>query len=253
MNPIPSGGQITEHYQKRYLNGNYELIRKYDTEYQAVYNQFLSLVIEHCGAPKNLKLLDVGCFTGRFLDAAKEAGFITYGVEYQDEAANIANKKHEDRIFCGPIEKYPRNSVGQFDVITLFGVIEHVTSPDTTLQIVAELLKPEGVMIIQTPNTKSAISKLLGKLWPAYAPIEHIYYFSYTNIRKILETNGFETIQTIRHWKKLPIAYVYNQFRNFGPEFYRLFSKVMPLISKKVMSWRLPFYGGEMIVVARKI
>lgn len=252
MEPIPSFEQISDHYSKKFVAGNYELLRRYEADYETIYRKFLKFTTSYSGNPRGQKLIDIGCFTGRFLDVAKQAGFLTYGVEYQPEAARIANEKHSGRVYCGPIESYSGASPDSFDVVTLFGVIEHVTAPDDAVKIIAGLVKQRGIIIIQTPNAASFPAKLLGKWWPAYAPVEHIYYFSSRNIKTLLERYGFRVIKLINHWKKLPVLYVYNQFQNFGPEYYKLISKVLPFIPKTVLNWRLPFYGGEMLLVAER-
>jgi len=250
--PIPSFDQISDHYARKFVAGNYELLQRYDSDYEAIYKQFLQFTTLYSGDPVGQRLLDIGCFTGRFLDVAKQTGFLTYGVEYQPEAAKIANEKHMGRVHCGPIESYSEASSGSFDVVTLFGVIEHVTAPDNTLLTIAKLIKKGGTLTIQTPNTASVPARLLYKWWPAYAPVEHIYYFSSRNIKILLERYSFRIVKLTSHWKKLPGAYVYRQFQNFGPEYYRLLRKVVPLIPQNVLNLKLPFYGGEMLLVAEK-
>ena len=251
--PVPSSEQISDHYTKKFVTGNYELLQRYDSDYEAIYRQFLKFTTFYSGDPLGQRLIDIGCFTGRFLDAAKQAGFLTYGFEYQSEAARIANEKHGGRVQCGKIESYSEVSSKSFDVVTLFGVIEHVTEPDNAVQIIAELIKQDGILIIQTPNTASFPARLLGKWWPAYAPVEHIYNFSSRNIKILLERYSFRVIKIVNNWKKLPVAYVYSQFQNFGPEYYKLMSKVIPFVPKNVLNWKLPFYGGEMLLVAKKL
>jgi len=252
MKTIPSPEQIFDHYAEKFARGNYELIQKYDDEYKAIYKHLLEFTMLYSGNPRGKRLIDIGCFTGRFLDMAQEAGFSTYGVELQPEAARVANRRHGGRVYCGPIEHYSSQSSGSFDVATLFGVIEHVTEPNTTVRITAELLKPSGIFVIQTPNTASVLARLLGKRWPAYAPIEHIYYFSPRNIKMLLKKNGLRIIKLARHWKKLPVSYVYSQFQNFGPEYHRFISKLMPIMPKDILQWKLPFYGGEMLLIGVK-
>lgn len=251
--PLPTPDQISDHYAKKFVTGNYELLQRYEADYETVYRQFLKFITSHSGNPQGQKLLDIGCFTGRFLDVAKQAGFLTYGVEYQLEAARIANEKHGGRVHCGVIENYSQASSDSFDVVTLFGVIEHVTAPDKAIQITAELIKQGGFLVIQTPNTGSLPARLLGKWWPSYAPVEHIHNFSSQNIKFLLERYSFRVIKVVAHWKTLPLAYVYGQLQNFAPEYYKFMSKVVPFIPKIALNWKLPFYGGEMLLAAEKI
>lgn len=253
MEPIPDSEQISKHYAKKFVTGNYELLQRYDSDYEAIYRQFLKFTAIYSGDPLGQKLLDIGCFTGRFLDVAKQAGFLTYGVEYQPEAAVIANEKHGGRVYCGPIKNYSETSSGSFDVVTLLGVIEHLTEPGNAVQMIARQMKQNGLLIIQTPDTASLAARFLGKWWPSYAPVEHIYNFSARNIKILLERYSFRLIKIVNHWKKLPVSYVYNQLQNFAPEYYKIASKVIPFVPKNVLNWKLPFYGGEMLLIAKKL
>ena len=250
--PLPSAEQISGHYAKKFVTGNYELLQRFDSDYEVIYRQLHEFTTFYSGDPLGQRLIDIGCFTGRFLDVAKQSGFLTHGVEYQPEAAQIANLNHEGRVHSGPIEDYSEASSGGFDVITFFGVIEHVTAPDETVRKIAELIKKDGIFIIQTPNTASFPARFLGKWWPSYAPVEHIYCFSARNIKILLEKYSFQVVKLVNHWKKLPVDYVYRQLQNFGPETYKVLSKIIPFVPKKVLSWTLPFYGGEMLLVAKK-
>ncbi len=253
MENIPSPNLISAHYAQKAENGNYKLLQEYEVEYQAIYRRFLNFTINFAGIPQGKRLIDIGCFTGRFLDIAKNAGFSTYGVEYQPQAAKIANEQHNGRVYCGPIENYSKQSSDLFDVITLFGTIEHVTAPDDTLRISTNLLKPGGIYIIQTPNTSSLLARIMGKKWPVFTPIEHIYYFSSQNIKIFLSHYGLKVIKISRHWKYLPVGYVYKQFENFGPEYFEFLNKLMPFLPKNFLKWKFPFYGGEMLIAAEKI
>jgi 2-polyprenyl-3-methyl-5-hydroxy-6-metoxy-1,4-benzoquinol methylase len=154
----------------RFEHGNYELLQQFVSDYRAIYSGFLAFVRRHCPAPAGRAILDIGCFSVAFLDLAQEAGFLTYGVECQPEAAAIANAKHGGRVFCGPIEAYSPQLPMSFDVVTAFGVIEHVTDPRLTVRVVSHLLRPGGLFVIQTPNTGSlpgeAPRRVLASLCP---------------------------------------------------------------------------------------
>jgi hypothetical protein len=111
-------------------------------------------------------------------------------------------------------------------------------------------LKPGGLLVIQTLNRDSLPSKVLGKYWPPVAPPEHIWYFNRTNLTELLRRAGFETLYARAHWKPLRIGYVYEQLGVFGPELQRLARPVQKL--PRVMEWRLPMYGGEILIVAKR-
>jgi SAM-dependent methyltransferase len=185
-----------------------------------------------------------------FLDLAKLEGALTYGIELQQDACNIACKKHGGRIQHCSFHEAVFDV--QFDIITMFGVIEHLTHPEILIDMASMWLVEGGILIIETPNTGSFFAKLLQKYWPPYTPIEHIHYFSENNIRRLLEQYPLIRIETKRHFKKLSIDYVYGMLQTFGTEFHRMLSPLIKLTPDFLKSRRLPFYIGEMLVLAEK-
>jgi len=252
--PYPTRDDMKKHYSKKFKEGNYQLARKFAQEYMVVYRSFVHLLEKvlkkENRSIKGTTILDVGCFTGDFLILMKEAGADVYGLELQNDAVKIANKKLHGRVKAADVmtDAFPKV---RFDVITLLGIVEHVTDPMKLIKRSTELLKKDGILMVQTPNSSSVLSRLTKHLWPPYAPVEHIHLFSRDSLTKALQQCGYTNITYITHIKKLPLGYVYNQFKNFGPEFYRLLRPFESIISK-FSSISLPFYGGEMIMTAQK-
>lgn len=246
--------QTTEkHYASKYKKGNYELLRKFAKQYLTVYEQFATILqkrlTEKNKSLKGLKVLDIGCFTGDFLRIMQKRGADVYGIELQDEAVKIANKKLQGRVSKADITTF-KFSKNTYDIITLLGLVEHVPDPAALLKSSYKLLNTDGIIMIQTPNSTSLLARVMGKFWPPFSPIEHVHLFSKKSLIDALRKEGFIDITFTTHRKKLPIGYVYNMFNNFGPEFYRLLKPLNATLNKSHMV--LPFYIGEMIVTARK-
>lgn len=248
--PFPTKNQIEDHYKKKFVSGNYEVLRKNIDFYQAIYQKYINLINSENGSLKNKKILDIGCFTGDFLSLVQDKGAIPYGVELQKDAFKIANKKFPNKIQNCFFEKAKFNF--KFDIITMFGLIEHLTNPERLLMLVYSWLADDGIIIIQTPNTDSIFAKILKRYWPPYEPIEHIHYFSQKNIRMFLEKYKFNNIEVIPHYKKLSIDYVFCMLGNFGSEFQKIFSPIYKILPKYIRSKKLSFYVGEMICIATK-
>jgi SAM-dependent methyltransferase len=251
--PIPSPDEIASHYAKRSQSGNYQVLARFAEEYRVVYAGFLDFIRRHRPRPDGLRILDIGCFSGTFLDLAQTAGLVTYGVEYQPEAAALASAKHGGRVFCGRIEQYRPDTGGCFDIVTAFGLIEHLTEPNVVTQLASDVLKPGGLLVLQTPNTRSWLARVMGRTWPPYAPVEHVYYFSPHNLRLLLERHRLRFVEALPHWKRLPVEYVYRQLEFFGPEYHRILSHVVATLPARLLKLRLPFHGGEMLVAAEKV
>ncbi|MCK5541121.1 MAG: class I SAM-dependent methyltransferase [Desulfobacterales bacterium] len=248
--PFPQLGEIREHYKNKFEKGNYSTIHSSMDMYIYLYRTYIDLIKNYSGALSGKKILDVGCFTGDFLDLALKENAETYGIELQEDAAQISNKKHYGRILNCQFNDAAFDKT--FDIVTLFGLIEHVTTPEILLENISSWMKSESLLIIQTPNAGSFWSSILGKFWPPYAPVEHIHYFSAKNIKQFLEKYNYTVLKVKPHIKKLSIEYVYTMFQNFGPEFYILLKPFYWVLPKFLKKLKLPFYGGEMLIVAKK-
>ena len=138
---------------------------------------------------KNNLLLDVGCFRGDFLYGAKKQGWDVRGVEISSDAADYGKKHYGLDIFKGRLmdSKFPDNF---FDVVTLFDVIEHLTNPDECLKEVNRILRPGGLLYLDTPNFNSINRIIFKKKWSVFFPW-HLYYFSPKTLEKIVQNNNF--------------------------------------------------------------
>lgn len=253
--PIPKERQIKAYYHRKFQRGNYLLLRHYASEYRSIYQQFADVILNRLSEEnttlRRKKILDVGCFTGEFLELMRERGASVYGTELQKEAVKIAESKFPDRIIQADIgtKHFPRL---RFDIVTYLGLIEHVTDPHQLLESTVKLIKPGGLLVIQTPDCGSWLAQILGKWWPPLVPIEHIHVFSALGIKLLLASHGFTDIRIRPHIKRLPVAYVYKQFSTFGHHFGLILKPFGWFLSALPAVISLPFYGGEMIVTAKK-
>lgn len=106
---------------------------------------------------KNAKCLDLGCGTGRFLQALSYAGYTDFrGVDCAPQAIEIARGKGFT-IIDADLRQFLRDSTDCYDVITAFDVIEHFGKDELLelVDLVRNRLTPNGRFIIQTPNASS--------------------------------------------------------------------------------------------------
>jgi len=99
------------------------------------------------------RLLDIGCAYGRFLQvAAAEGGYELSGCDLSEHAVGVAAKRLGDaaRVRPGGVldDPFPGE---QFDVITMFDVIEHVPDQPAAWARVRERLAPGGIFAFSVP------------------------------------------------------------------------------------------------------
>ncbi|WP_136669156.1 bifunctional 2-polyprenyl-6-hydroxyphenol methylase/3-demethylubiquinol 3-O-methyltransferase UbiG [Flavobacterium sp. H122] len=141
---------------------------------------------------KKGSLLDIGAGTGDFLVTAKGAGWHTTGVEPNENAKKLAVSKGIS--FKDTIESIENQ---QFDVITMWHVLEHVPDIEHQIKQLKRLLKPNGTLIIAVPNFKSFDAQHYGKFWAAYDVPRHLWHFSKTSIEKLVSRENMKLIKIL--------------------------------------------------------
>jgi 2-polyprenyl-6-hydroxyphenyl methylase/3-demethylubiquinone-9 3-methyltransferase len=102
---------------------------------------------------ENARVLDIGCGGGLFLSLLRQEGAQGMGIELNDSRAHYATTKHGLEIHKQPIESdfWQKGYRNHFDAVTLWDVIEHVNYPVQTLHCAVNVLKPGGLLLIDTP------------------------------------------------------------------------------------------------------
>ncbi|MDA3875628.1 MAG: class I SAM-dependent methyltransferase, partial [Halothiobacillus sp.] len=142
------------------------------------------------------RLLDIGCGNGDFLVSAQEAGWQVLGLEPDPKAAATTRQRGLD-VTVGTVDILAGES-SSFDAITLSHVIEHVHEPVQLLQAVHRLLKPGGVVYIDTPNIQSHGAQLFWKNWRGLETPRHLALFNPASLTGLLSASGFDDIKMER-------------------------------------------------------
>jgi 2-polyprenyl-3-methyl-5-hydroxy-6-metoxy-1,4-benzoquinol methylase len=198
------------------------------------------------------KVLDVGCATGYFLEAARTAGFTPYGVEFSPYSSQIAKDKFGDEaIYQGTLEECPFPA-RSFDVIAMSDLLEHVKNPRAVLKKARTLLKDDGIVMIMTPDTGSLTHRVMRDKWVHYK-IEHLFYFNRDSLNLLAEEQGFRIIHVEPARKTLNLAYFHHQFKVYR---HRLMSPVLKLLHTilpdSLQEAHFTITVGEMVAVLKK-
>ncbi len=109
-------------------------------------------------------LLDVSCKEGDVLQAVKPQGFLVRGTNFEPSGPGLNGIPIDYGVNL--LQRLPYEDAS-FDVILLVEVIEHLENHRSALGELARILKPNGVLIITTPNIMRLNSRL-HFLWSGY-------------------------------------------------------------------------------------
>ncbi len=162
--------------------------------------------------PAPQRLLDVGCAYGPFLQAARERGFQVQGFDVSSEAACYV--REELGITCGLGDfssndpaGVPAGGEGDFDVISLWYVIEHFRDTGRVLRRINRLLKPGGVFSFSTPNASGISARKDRNLFLKNSPPDHYTVWPLRAVAPLLARFGLELkkiVVTGHHGERFP-------------------------------------------------
>jgi 2-polyprenyl-3-methyl-5-hydroxy-6-metoxy-1,4-benzoquinol methylase len=190
VNPQPEEKEFNKFYAEQYFfNENNSLGYGDYLEYRPAIEKNYSKIIDKIKKIKTAgKFWDIGCAFGFVLNLARKSGFEVYGNDLNLEAVKYAKEiLHFENVELGYLADlvYDKNN---FDVVTMFGTIEHFQNPQKEIDETKKLLKTGGLLAVLTVDMDSLIGHRTIK------PPEHLYYFGKKTMRKFLEKNNFEII-----------------------------------------------------------
>lgn len=152
---------------------------------------------------KNIKLLEIGCGRGEFLDAFEKLGVDCYGVDLSDYC--LKNQPHL-KVKCVDLSNKPLPfEDGFFDVVYHKSVLEHFFSPDKIMKETLRVLKPGGRLIVLTPDWKSQMEIF-------YEDFTHCRPYDMTSLSDLLRIYGFADIQS-ELFRQLPIIWRFSYLK----------------------------------------
>jgi SAM-dependent methyltransferase len=150
-------------------------------------------------ARSGAKLLEIGCGSGRQLEFLRQLGWQVEGLDLDPAAVKVACARGLT-IHLGSLneQNFPDQS---FDAIVSSHVIEHVHDPVGLLRECRRILRPDGKLVIITPNIASWGHAWFRSNWLALDPPRHLHLFNPTSLRRAAEKAGltvFNLITTVR-------------------------------------------------------
>lgn len=137
---------------------------------------------------QSIRVLDVGGGTGWLLDLIRSADprvTDTQVVDLDEDAGSVA-RDHGHAYFQGTVESF--QSETPFDIALLLNLIEHVEDPVAVLTSVKNILSPEGLIVIKTPNYDSLDARIFRRRnWGGLHCPRHWHLFTKESFEKLAE------------------------------------------------------------------
>jgi 2-polyprenyl-3-methyl-5-hydroxy-6-metoxy-1,4-benzoquinol methylase len=139
---------------------------------------------------KKLRVLDVGAGAGTFLKYMQKRGHTVSGIEMNAELAQRVSSELTAPVFAGPLEQFEARE--QFDLITLWDVLEHMIDPLESLRKLKSMLTPKGSIVIGVPDFHSMEAKLLGAMWFGLEVPRHTIQCTPTHVAMLARGAGLD-------------------------------------------------------------
>jgi dolichol-phosphate mannosyltransferase len=244
-NEWPSNTENSYHEVEDSLYLEFESVKRKTFSY--VFSHIKSLSVKSPTILENV--LEVGSYTGMFLDELKRNSINAIGIEPSRWGyEKCLNKGHKvvNQSFEEYYKKY--SPINEFSLVTSWDVLEHVESPREFIRNASIALKKDGYFVFSTLDVENWFPKLMGSRWPWYMPM-HLHYFNDRAIQNMLAANKFEFIgkQAYRSYASLRYAGT-RLLSSLG------FSKSMcEFVGKFIPKVTIPFYFGDVVMyTARK-
>jgi SAM-dependent methyltransferase len=148
--------------------------------------------------PPPARLLDVGCGSGEFLEAAAARGYAAVGIDISRAGVAACRARGLDAHVAHIDEHRPD---APYDFVTLWDVVEHLTDPVAVLETAAGLLHDGGWIVIKTPCVRRRGFRLVRHLPSLERGLlhlpGHIQFFTPESMHAALETAGLRSIEIL--------------------------------------------------------
>ena len=144
----------------------------------------------------NVRILDIGCATGRMLGLLKQRGYSNVlGIDPSETCVRLAQELYGVKVLPYTISTMP-DWRENFDVVLLVAVIEHVQHLHPLLDRVGAILAPQGLLLVEHPDVRRFTPQANGPFQEFST--EHISFFSARSLENLMQHHGFTAIHSFQ-------------------------------------------------------
>lgn len=253
--PQPTASELAAIYSGDYFDGTsaglgFDDYASLQSGLRRMFRRHLRHIQRYVG--KKGSLLDVGCAYGFFLAEAKRSGWRVQGVEISDDAAKIARESIDVEVFAGTL----REAIGSFneknfDAVTFWDTLEHVTDPVADLKAAHELLMPGGYVFLSVPKGWGVLPSVMGRQWFGYKKVgEHLFFHTKESLSQALTGAGFTPVVIRRTSWTCTVGFLVGKISYYSPTISKLLVASVRFL--KLANVPVPFPWINAFVVGRK-
>jgi len=188
-------------YDKEYFFNQYE--NQYGKTYLDDFEHIAQLASDRLKIitkihPAGKTIIDVGCAYGPFLKKARDLGYQPFGTDISEDAVSYVNDQLEIEVICSQFDKFsiPQTwGLDQFDILTMWYVIEHFKDLTVVLKKINTLLKVGGIFSFSTPSGSGISSKNNEVDFLKNSPDDHYTIWEPERSGQILDIYGFKVVK----------------------------------------------------------
>jgi SAM-dependent methyltransferase len=219
QNPRLNSRGLEFYYSDFYTGGGEDTIKRHLASMTASYRA-RALMVKGYGQPR--RWLDVGAGYGHFAQTARglwrETAFHVLDISASIKEAE--DKGWAQRGYVGRLLDLSPQLEKNYDVVSMFHYLEHTPDPLAELRVVATIVEPQGLLMIEVPDPDSLGRRLMGSFWPSWFAPQHLHFFPARNMETYLREAGFDPILWHRakaHQSTDAVFAMDNYFRQWSP------------------------------------
>jgi SAM-dependent methyltransferase len=207
IHPQPSVDDLNDCYQSDYFTKRTD--RGYDNYFSPEIRKEIERVIAlnlkglkfesfEDSIPGKKRSLDIGCAAGYFVNYIKDRKWEAQGIEISKPCTEFARNKLGLNVLDA--DYLTTHYTEKFDLITLWATIEHMPQPERVIQKAFSDLREGGMLYLSTCRRGGFnFMQLAGQSWRYYNFPEHLWFFSLSNIKKLLRHSGFTMVRSFTY------------------------------------------------------
>src|SRR3989338_7753499 len=157
-------------------------------------NRYYSMIVQRY-TPKKGSVLEIGCGLGHFLGML-DRDYRTIGIDVNRWALKQAGHNAPNSIMkymsAEDVGVFPKS---RFNAVIAKHVVEHLKNPALVLKKINRILKPDGLLLLVTPNPSNLLRHLKGDSWIGLLDPTHISVKTPTEWKSLVKAAGFDLLK----------------------------------------------------------